>query len=648
MNVSAQITYSGTIHYSPPAGQDGCKYDIDVSITMTIDNAKQGMNIEYDTKVARLTGLVIKGKNISSSQLPASVIEEYENPHDLFYIPVKFSVSGGGSSQSLSSMAFRSLQWYQFFGTTYSHDTKVMDEIKQKGVSLYNSGAINIRNVTIDGNLVFNSIPYAQYYEKQEKEKTVNNNSSSKTTSENDFWNDNKNTSTTSGTSPAQNNSSQNTNPTSYYNQNNKTGTTTTNTNSTTRQPTWQETNARILAENQQKYTEQRQKIAENQRMNKEIGDNLAQGATELVNLIGGIINDAKEKKEKKERFEQQQKLQAEQAKQWQADRIAEVARKKALKIELRNSFFNEFPEGGVPLSSHKIPVNQLFYFVYVFDKSTIDADFPIISLTNIFTVSQYSDGTWPFKSSIVNDIKKNNSNGSITLVGYFTTMELAEQMRNSFTELARQSDFSINEISYKGKNTASTSHTNFWGKSDTTSTKNTEESQNTNIKEVDYWLTGNKKTEPKKTNEPKNDKSKEVDYWETGKSSTTTTDNKEITTVEYRGLTGVYREWHANSGAIGTIVSYQNQLSDYNAIVIIASAGVVISTIKVEAGQTFQGNIKGTKLDVKIKWEIPKGIKPTPDMLKFSRQEIKDVIIIDGNKGLRSLMHPPCMCVRG
>lgn len=300
---------------------------------------------------------------------------------------------------------------------------------------------------------------------------------------------------------------------TSYYNNS-------TTTNSKPRQPTWQERDAQIKAENQRIYQQNQQRIAETERRSQEQSEQFVNGATELIGLVGNIFEQNRIEREKKEAKQEAAAQRERERSQEEADRVAEIARQKAQLIALRNSFFDEFPEGGVPLSSQKVNTTELYYFTYIFDKSTIEEHKPTIFLSNIFIVSQYSDGTWPFKSSIITDIKKLASSGTITLVGYFTTKELAEQMRNNFLQIAASSSFTITDISYKGKMTTSTaSNTDFW-ETNNKSTEPNPAGKATLIMakgDEDFWETGQQKkkmSEERKKEDVKTTTTKKDDFW--------------------------------------------------------------------------------------------------------------------------------------
>lgn len=300
----------------------------------------------------------------------------------------------------------------------------------------------------------------------------------------------------------------------------------TTTTTSKPKQPTWQERNAQIQAENQRIYQQNQQRIAETQRRSQEQSEQFVNGATELVGLVGNIFEQARIDREKKEARQEEAAQRERQRRQEEEERLAEIARQKAQLIVLRNSFFDEFPEGGVPLSSQKVNTNELYYFTYIFDKSVIEEYKPTIFLSNIFIVSQYSDGTWPFKSNIITDIKKLASSGTITLVGYFTTKELAEQMRNNFLQIAASSSFTISDINYKGKMTTSTATTTDFWETNSKPTQANPAGKATLIMakgDEDFWETGQqkkkmseekKKEVAKKKEEAKTKTTKKDDFW--------------------------------------------------------------------------------------------------------------------------------------
>lgn len=222
---------------------------------------------------------------------------------------------------------------------------------------------------------------------------------------------------------------------------------------------------------------------------------------------IGGFINGLKADKEKKEAREALQR-QRQQAK-------AEIeAKRRAAMISLRTKFFGEFPDGGVPLSSHKVTVDELYFFSYVCDKDKVGADYAVIAVSNVFPIARYGDGTWPFKTSVVGDIKKTGATGTVTLVGYYADKNMADQMRTSFLNLAEKCKLGTKDIAYKGKK-SSGGGGDFWGNS--TGKKAVAAGSDSTVivpavkKADDFWQTGGAKKE--KTDSTKKAVKKD-DFW--------------------------------------------------------------------------------------------------------------------------------------
>lgn len=199
------------------------------------------------------------------------------------------------------------------------------------------------------------------------------------------------------------------------------------------------------------------------------------------VALVGTLVNSLKADKEKKQAQEALEKAKAEETAKYEA-------RKKALTLELRNSFLAQFPDGGVPLSAHKVGTNELYFFSYTFERNTIGAANPSINVTNVFPIMQYGDGTWPFKSTIVSELRKLGGAGTITLMGYYGTRELAQQMQTSFLQMAGKCGFIVKNTHYKGKKTsgATSNGDDFWetGKKKDATT----EEKKPAVKKDDFW----------------------------------------------------------------------------------------------------------------------------------------------------------------
>lgn len=186
--------------------------------------------------------------------------------------------------------------------------------------------------------------------------------------------------------------------------------------------------------------------------------DATTQAVGQAATAIGGFINNMRAEKEEREAKEALRRQREEQ--------MARIeARKREALIALRKGFFNEFPDGGVPLSGHKVVVDELYFFSYVYNKANIGAGPTSVKVSNVFPIARYGDGTWPFKTNVVADVQKAASGeGPVTLVGYYTTKELADNMRSSFLRLAGKSQVGIRDIAYKGKKSSGGAPADFWG----------------------------------------------------------------------------------------------------------------------------------------------------------------------------------------
>lgn len=293
----------------------------------------------------------------------------------------------------------------------------------------------------------------------------------------------------------------------------------------TPRKPTWEETNARIKAEQLQEYNDQRARIAESQRRSKELDDQISSGITELAGMVGNIIQQGREERERKEAKRERAAQEVQQARFAEENRIKERARQKALQLELRNSLFSEFTDGVIPLSSQRVGVRQLFYFTYAYDKNSLEGTAPSIFLSNIFSIAQYADDTWPFKTGVINEMRKLQSKTTIVLIGYFTLKSEAEETRNRFKDLANRSDFSLQDFTYNGKKVESKSSSDFWENDNKQTEGNAGKAKLIIARgDEDFWETGQqkkkmvaetKKEEPKKKIEESKKKTvNKDDFW--------------------------------------------------------------------------------------------------------------------------------------
>jgi len=211
----------------------------------------------------------------------------------------------------------------------------------------------------------------------------------------------------------------------------------------------------------------------------------------EVATGIANIIGQAKAEKERKEA---QEKLKKERDEQ-----IARIENERKQKImNLRNDLFKQFPEGGVPLSRHNVNLDELYFFTYSYDGKTL------AKVSNVFPYAKFKDGTWAFKDKVTAESEK-AAGSKVTLVGYYTTKELAEKERNAFVGLLPQAEVKVTAFEVKGRKQEGTSNTSadFWGNDTKTETKATQK------KTDDFWEEAPTKTD-KKTDTKKKD-----DFWD-------------------------------------------------------------------------------------------------------------------------------------
>lgn len=217
--------------------------------------------------------------------------------------------------------------------------------------------------------------------------------------------------------------------------------------------------------------------------------DATTQAVGQGIALIGSIINNASAESDRKYALAKLEKEQKE-----QVARIEAVRKQKIL--NLRNDIFKQFIEGGVPLSRHNIKTEELYFFTYTYDGKTN------AKVSNVFPYAKYKDGTWAFKDKVKAESEK-STGSKVTLVGYYTTKELAEKERNVFVQLLPQAEVQVTAYTVKGRkwDGAESGSTDFWGNEVKKETQTT-----TPQKTDDFWgdapAKTDKKTETKKTDD--------------------------------------------------------------------------------------------------------------------------------------------------
>jgi len=189
-------------------------------------------------------------------------------------------------------------------------------------------------------------------------------------------------------------------------------------------------------------------------------GSSTEQSIGQGMKLLGGIINSAQASKEEKAA---KAALAAERKRQL----AAIAAAKRQAMLDLRNKLMTTFPPGGTPITSHKVTQAEVYIFAYITDKAAFNNEQAAISVSNVFPVKQYSDGTYPYKTTILNKLK-GYAPGEVTIVGYYSDQSIAEQMRNSFVNLASKSNLTVKGFAVKNGSASNSTGTlakpgDFW-----------------------------------------------------------------------------------------------------------------------------------------------------------------------------------------
>lgn len=212
--------------------------------------------------------------------------------------------------------------------------------------------------------------------------------------------------------------------------------------------------------------------------------DESGKALKDLAVGVNSLIADAKAEREAREAKE---KLKAER------ERIEKEIKEKKWEatLKMRMHLLKSFPEGGLPLSSHKLNTNTVYCFAYALDSNGIQNEKATSFVSNVFPINKLNDDTWPYKNAVSQEIKKNcaKCNQKMNIVGYYTDETKAIEMQKAFIDFATKSNINIQLFTFLGKKRSSNSSksnadTDFW------ETKNKEkQKQNTAKKhKTDFW----------------------------------------------------------------------------------------------------------------------------------------------------------------
>lgn len=200
---------------------------------------------------------------------------------------------------------------------------------------------------------------------------------------------------------------------------------------------------------------------------NNESSSNSNNTTTQIVNSATNILNQwANQVKSDNEAEEQRQnRIEEERVRK---QNIADKLRANKLRlVRNRKSLIASAPDGETPLSYElEEGVTEIFYFVYSYQAATIENESPPIYISNVFSLVKYADGTWPFKTSLIENITKTNIGLDFVLCGYYLDKIKAEQQQQYFMNKANNFRFAVNKISYESKKPSQTTSggLDYWG----------------------------------------------------------------------------------------------------------------------------------------------------------------------------------------
>lgn len=241
--------------------------------------------------------------------------------------------------------------------------------------------------------------------------------------------------------------------------------------------------------------------------------------------VAGGLylLNEFQNQKEKENAVAELQRQRSE--------ALAELERQKHQQlVDLRMEMLTTFPEGGIPLSSHKINVSEIYFFIYSLDESQITGQQPTVQVSNVFPWKKYTDGTWPYRTALDAELKNKGLTNKTTLVGFYSSQEMAEEMRSAYLKLAEMGKMRVENVALVGKplnaaggtNTKTANQTtDFWGEPTTPSS--TKQQAAPKQAADDFWgepvkpeagssTKGKTSTQPATT--PKKNTNTEDDFW--------------------------------------------------------------------------------------------------------------------------------------
>jgi len=182
------------------------------------------------------------------------------------------------------------------------------------------------------------------------------------------------------------------------------------------------------------------------------------------VSVLGFIGTQMEENRQKRERERQAEMERSAAAARLRAEKESAKLKREQL-IANRKAFFATYPVSKTPLSSQEGDQGNVYFFGYSYQQKDLENDVPQVHVSNIFSIAKYSDGTWPQKAGLTENVSRAVKINSVVLSGFYLSSADAETQQQAFFRKSDQLGFKINMIDYTAKKTEeSISNTDFWG----------------------------------------------------------------------------------------------------------------------------------------------------------------------------------------
>jgi hypothetical protein len=185
----------------------------------------------------------------------------------------------------------------------------------------------------------------------------------------------------------------------------------------------------------------------------------------DIVNGVGSIlsfIDEIDAEAERKRQAELQRQRQLEEIRQRE-----EKARLEKLRIiNNRKEVVNRIAKAKMPLTYPAVSNNEVYFYAYYTSTASLESNNPEISVTNVFAVSKYSDGSWPLLNRLTDKITYSTKYTGIQLAGYYNTRSEAEAARNNLIIQAKATAINTVNIQYSEKalaTNANSGSSDFW-----------------------------------------------------------------------------------------------------------------------------------------------------------------------------------------